>query len=101
MGDAEKNDAVMLVLVSLGVIAFLAFIGLPWVLHDITQGKPGTAVLSNDNCREGTSCKSCIDKGGEHICVDGICDAQGNCLNGETRNASKPTVPGVKGLVYA
>jgi hypothetical protein len=90
MAEHKKDDDAALVLFILGLFIALAIIILPfvWSMAREEMNKPHTSVIVTDNCKEGASCQICKEVNGTKTCVQGICDAQANCLAPMQKNVT-------------
>ncbi len=105
MTEHKKDNDAALVLFVLGIFLALAIIILPFVWSQARAelNKPKVSVLVTEDCKEGKACQICNEEGNKKVCVDGICDAKGNCLTtsvpANKNTTPKMVYPGLRGSV--
>jgi hypothetical protein len=90
MGENRKDDDAALMLFIAGLMIALAIIVLPFVWNFAKEGlaKQKVSVIVSEECTEGTSCQLCNQDGNKKVCVDGVCNANGDCLAPVQKNVT-------------
>jgi hypothetical protein len=84
----------------------LAVILIVWLLFTtLTPPKDDktrlVVLVGSEGCKEGTSCKSCIERNDQRTCREGICSARGECILPAQGNTTRYPESGLRAMVLS
>lgn len=100
---ATKQHPGALFAVLAGVLAMLLVV---WLLFTtLTPPKDNktrlVVVVGSEGCKEGTSCKSCIERNDQRTCWEGICSARRECILPALGNTTRYPESGLRAMVLS